>query len=124
MTKSNTKKSVRFAICISNDLPSLQPRKIYRVLPDAHAEAIEWIRVVDDFDEDYLYPASDFIFLDLPAKARRLMTSTSASSRGISLRSDLLLFVIVQVARLDPHHADRSFGSRFGRSERLAAIRG
>ena len=86
MTKKNAKQRTRFAICIADDLPSLQLRKVYRVLPDPKAETSDWIRVVDDFDEDYLYPASEFIFIELPAEAKRLMTGTPAPDRKGSLR--------------------------------------
>ena len=81
MTKKNAKQRTQFAICIADDLPSLQRRKVYRVLPDPKAEAIDWIRVFDDFDEDYLYPASEFIFIDLAAEAKRLMTGTPDPAR-------------------------------------------
>ena len=73
--KKSPKTEIRFAICIADDLPSLEARKIYRVLPDDKAEAINWIRVVDDSEEDYLYPAKDFVFIDLPQQARHLMST-------------------------------------------------
>ena len=73
--KKSPKTETRFAICIADDLPSLEARKIYRVLPDDKAEAINWIRVVDDSEEDYLYPARDFVFVDLPQQARHLMSA-------------------------------------------------
>ena len=72
----NRKDRTRFAVCIADDLPCLQQRKIYKILPDAKADSINWVRVVDDFGEDYLYPGSDFVFVNLPLKARRIMTST------------------------------------------------
>ena len=67
----------KFVICIENsDYPaSLEKRKIYEVLPDAGAEKINHIRVVDESGEDYLYPAGFFVAIDLPRdleKALRL----------------------------------------------------
>jgi len=71
----------RFVICIADDLPALEVRKIYRVLPDDKAEAINWIRVIDDSEEDYLYPAKDFVFVDLPHQERQLMSLRKPTTR-------------------------------------------
>ena len=57
----------QFAICIRTDDPDLlTPRRIYEVLPDESAAKSRYIRVIDNEDEDYLYPASYFVFVDLP----------------------------------------------------------
>ena len=53
----------RFAICIHTDDPDLLTvRKIYQVLPDANAAKSNYIRVIDNEGEDYLYPAEYFVF--------------------------------------------------------------
>lgn len=39
--------------------------KIYEVLPDAEAAAHGLIRVIDESGEDYLYPKTFFVQLDL-----------------------------------------------------------
>jgi hypothetical protein len=36
-------------------------RKLYRVVEDAFADAHEMIRVIDESEEDYLYPESYFV---------------------------------------------------------------
>jgi hypothetical protein len=47
----------RFAICVNaDDQDLLTPLKIYPVLPDKSAEEINYVRVIDDEGEDYLYP--------------------------------------------------------------------
>jgi hypothetical protein len=58
----------RFVICIGNPgyTASLEPRKIYESLPDTDAQSRELIRVIDESGEDYLYPASLFIAIELP----------------------------------------------------------
>jgi len=58
----------RFAVCIRNEgsEASLELRKIYEVLPDSKAESHEMIRVIDEEDEDYLYPVSWFVPIELP----------------------------------------------------------
>ena len=57
----------RYVICVypeSNPIAVME-RKVYRRLPDADAEAHGMIRVIDETDEDYLYPADWFIPADL-----------------------------------------------------------
>ncbi len=58
----------RFAICVGNrEHPaSLELHKVYRVVPDQDAEQDGDTRIVDESGEDYLYPASYFVLLDLP----------------------------------------------------------
>jgi hypothetical protein len=59
----------RFAVCIKNQgyLASLELRKLYEVLEDEDAAKDDMLRVVDESGEDYLYPASMFVFAPLPA---------------------------------------------------------
>lgn len=68
----------RFAICIDNrEYPaSLELHKVYRVLPDQDAEHDGDMRIVDESGEDYLYPASYFVLLDLPRST--VMTLSNA----------------------------------------------
>jgi hypothetical protein len=58
----------RFAICIrNNEHPaSLELRKLYEVIPDPDAAPLGQVRIIDESGEDYLYPAADFLFVDLP----------------------------------------------------------
>ena len=59
-------------ICICNDEypASLEVRKVYEVLPDPLAAAHHFIRVVDESGDDYLYPESYFIPIELPQAVR------------------------------------------------------
>ncbi len=63
----------QFVICLRNDgyPASLEKRKVYQVVPDADAEKHRQLRVIDESGEDYLYPASFFVAVELPAAARR-----------------------------------------------------
>jgi len=63
----------RFAICLKNKgyEVSLEPRKIYRVLPDADAAKHRQLRVIDESGEDYLYPESYFAAIELPKPVRK-----------------------------------------------------
>jgi hypothetical protein len=66
MTENQKTKS-KFAICINTDDPDLlTPRMIYEVLPDESAAKSNYIRVIDNEGEDYLYPADYFIFVNFP----------------------------------------------------------
>jgi hypothetical protein len=65
--RTRVKPKRQFAICIRTDESDLlTPRRIYEVLPDINAAKSRYIRVVDDEGEDYLYPASYFVFVDFP----------------------------------------------------------
>ncbi len=70
---SKAKQKNNFAICIkSNDPDLLTPRMIYQVLKDEKAEKSDYIRIIDNEGEDYLYPSNYFIFIDLPSNAKKI----------------------------------------------------
>jgi hypothetical protein len=47
----------------------LQPRKVYKILPDRIASKDNYLRVIDESGEDYLYPDRYFVLIKLPQKA-------------------------------------------------------
>ena len=64
----------QFALCIENrDCDDLEKGKVYRSIPDEDAAKEEYLRVVDESGEDYLYPESYFVLVDLPQKAREAL---------------------------------------------------
>jgi hypothetical protein len=65
--KTNSSKNL-FVVCVKNEgyPASLEPRKIYRFIPDDEAGSLHYLRVVDESGEDYLYPEDYFMFVDLP----------------------------------------------------------
>jgi hypothetical protein len=66
----------RFALCVENaGCDDLEPRKVYPVLPDEAAAREGLVRIVDESGEDYLYPATQFVFLDLPRAAERALAA-------------------------------------------------
>jgi hypothetical protein len=66
----------RFAICIQNrDCDDLQVGKVYETRTDRVAAGAGHVRVLDDSGEDYLYPASYFVFVELPLRARRALAA-------------------------------------------------
>ena len=64
--------ATRFVVCISNDgyPASLETRKLYQELPDPDAAKRGLLRVVDESGEDYLFPKTMFVPLELSGEAR------------------------------------------------------
>jgi hypothetical protein len=73
----------RFVLCIdSGDYrASLEPRKVYRVVDDPASEVKGLIRVVDESGEDYLFPESLFVPIEVPAKAAPVFVTHAPASR-------------------------------------------
>src|SRR5215813_2534077 len=63
----------RLVICLDNSgyEVSLERRKIYVSLPDAKAENLGQLRVIDESGEDYRYPKNAFVEVALPQPIRR-----------------------------------------------------
>ena len=67
----NNDSNTNFVVCIKNDdCEDLELRKIYEVLPDEKAAEDDYIRIIDESGEDYLYPAIYFYPLELPQKVK------------------------------------------------------
>jgi len=76
--KKLNKVDQKFAICINTDDPDLlTPRMIYEVLPDENAAKSNYIRIIDNEGEDYLYPADYFVFVDFPNSVKLALTNIS-----------------------------------------------
>ena len=54
---------------------SLEVRKIYPVLPDDKAAAREYVRIIDETGEDYLYPMKYFVPLSLSPDVIGVLTT-------------------------------------------------
>ena len=67
-----------FVICIENkDCEDLEKRKIYQVIPDKEAAADGYLRIIDESGEDYLYPESFFISIQIPQKAQAALSESA-----------------------------------------------
>lgn len=66
---------VRFAVCVQNTgyEDDLKVRTVYRVLPDDAAARSNYLRIIDETGEDYLYPAGYFVLIDVPSGAEGAM---------------------------------------------------
>lgn len=66
-----TELNIQFAICIAGEESGdIEVWKVYRVLPDLKASEVGCLRVVDESGDDYLYPASRFVVVELPEDVR------------------------------------------------------
>ncbi|MBL0731580.1 MAG: hypothetical protein JJW03_01810 [Desulfosarcina sp.] len=76
MEKNSEK--LTFMLCIENrDCEDLERRKMYQILPDSKASEEGYVRVLDESGEDYLYPESYFIPLQLPREAQEALQAAS-----------------------------------------------
>ena len=68
----------RYLVCIKDGgyPEALEPRKLYRVLPDALAARVDQVRVIDESGEDYLYPKSLFAPVRLYPQTRKALVAS------------------------------------------------
>jgi len=68
-----------FVVCINNsDYPvSLELHKIYRVIADKNVEDEGDIRIIDESGEDYLYPSSYFVPIQVPQTVEKSLLRAS-----------------------------------------------
>jgi hypothetical protein len=77
MNNQNTE--ARFAICINDGgyVDDLKVRTVYQILPDESAARSNYVRVIDETGEDYLYPASLFVEIEVTREAEALLLHTA-----------------------------------------------
>jgi hypothetical protein len=78
---AENKSNKLYALCIDNGgyPESLDVGKVYPVLPDDRAAANDYIRIIDETGEDYLYPAKYFVLVEVPQHAAESMLAHQAS---------------------------------------------
>ena len=67
------------SVCIRNEdhEESLELKTIYELLDDPKAEEHNMVSVIDEEGEDYLYPASYFVFVSFPAEVEKILQHVS-----------------------------------------------
>jgi hypothetical protein len=72
---TNDRQISSYVLCIDDGgyPESLEVRKLYAVLPDERAAANNYIRVIDETGEDYLYPEKYFVSIELPPEVVRVL---------------------------------------------------
>jgi len=70
------RKNIQFVLCIEDkDAEDIEKGKVYRIVPDSKAEKDGFVRIVDESTEDYLYPESYFVPIDLPDEAQKALSA-------------------------------------------------
>ena len=83
LCKSNTqlRKKIkrRFVICIKDGgyVDDLKVRTVYQLLPDESAAKSNYIRIIDETGEDYLYPADLFATIELPRELEKVLLTAN-----------------------------------------------
>jgi hypothetical protein len=72
--------SAKYVMCINNEgyLVSLTLRRVYKVISTEEEEQGGWLRIVDDTEEGYLFPAKKFVPVQIPEEAERSFELVSA----------------------------------------------
>jgi hypothetical protein len=70
-----------FAVCVRNEghEESLELRKIYEIIEDPAAAPHALIRVIDEEEEDYLYPRDWFLPIELPQNIEKVILELTHS---------------------------------------------
>ncbi len=76
MENQNT--NLRFAVCINDGGYSddLKVRTLYQVLPDESAAKSNYLRIIDETGEDYLYPGAYFVLITVPPETENILLLT------------------------------------------------
>ena len=73
-----------YVLCIDNGgyPESLEVRKVYAVVPDERADARQYVRVIDETGEDYLYPSKFFVPIQVPPEAVKVLHAGNSRPNG------------------------------------------
>ena len=69
----------QFVVCVKNRgyRASLVVRRIYELVPDPEASGRGLFRVIDESGEDYLYPSSFFVAIELSRPIQRAIAGAT-----------------------------------------------
>lgn len=67
-----------YALCIDNKgfEAALEVRKLYQIVKPEKNDPADWLRIVDESGEDYLYSGIRFVTLTLPREVQRIVEAT------------------------------------------------
>ena len=75
---ATARRKKRFLLCVRNKgCEDLELRKLYEHLPEVRGAKEGFVRVVDESGDDYLYPAEQFIAVELPREAQQALAAAS-----------------------------------------------
>jgi hypothetical protein len=76
---ASVESKTKFALCINDaGCDDLEKGMVYLVRSDDIAKRDGYLRVVDLSGEDYLYPESYFVIVDLPQQAQDALLTTNS----------------------------------------------
>src|SRR2546422_10188697 len=83
--------SKQFVVCIDNSdyLASLELHKIYAAVPDERAAEDDFLRVVDESGEDYLYSAKRFVSVELPQQVKQSWVRRVRESTMLAIKEQV-----------------------------------
>lgn len=72
----------QFALCLENsgNEASLILGKVYRMLPDERAAKDDFVRIIDESGEDYLFHKDQFVVVEFPQAVRRKILALQNAS--------------------------------------------
>jgi hypothetical protein len=78
---AKNKARTTFVVCVTDEgCDDLTAWKLYRVIPDETAAEEDYLRIVDDSGEDYLYPAQRFVEVDVPEASEHVLLASAKST--------------------------------------------
>ena len=82
--RTKTTTAVCFALCVKGTDFDLIKGKGYRVLRDTKGTQLGYTRVIDDSNEDYLYPSSWFVPIRISRASLLLVEQALRTSRAVA----------------------------------------
>jgi hypothetical protein len=78
-----------YAVCIRNTgyAASLEPRKLYEIVPPEPHDPPDMMRMIDESGEDYLYPADLFLAVPLPAETAKALSHQISATDSFRQRA-------------------------------------
>ena len=73
--RKSTESATPYALCVNNEgnEVSLELLRLYQIAEPEPNDPADWIRVVDESGEDYVYPAANFVVVTLPSDAEEIV---------------------------------------------------
>lgn len=72
------RRQITYALCIDNKdyEAALELRKLYQIVPPEKNDPADWLRIIDESGEDYLYNGMRFVIITLPRDVERIIEAT------------------------------------------------
>jgi hypothetical protein len=80
--RKRSKEATPYALCVGNEgnEVSLELLKLYQIAEPEPNDPADWIRIVDESGEDYIYPIANFVLLTLPGDVEEIVSEAFNSA--------------------------------------------